>query len=279
MTDPRFSVCLTFDFDAMSAWIGSAKTRNPSAISRGEFCAVAIDRILKLLRRYDLPATFYIPGHTALAFPDHVKAIRDAGHEIGHHGWIHENPADFDVKGERDILDRGLDALHKAAGVRPTGYRSPAWDVSTRTIALLREYGFLYDSSFMGNDVLPYYLREGDIADTEGPYVFGQPVELVEIPVAWHLDDFPNFEFLPGFTTALNPPSAVEEIWFGDFQWGYENVEGGVLDLTMHPQVIGRGNRMLMLERLINRIRDHDGVAFERMETVASRWKARNPLP
>lgn len=278
MADPRFSVCLTFDFDAMSAWIGTVKTRNPSAISRGEFCAVAVPRILDLLKRYEIPSTFFIPGHTAYAYPDLVKRIRDAGHEIGHHGWIHENPADFDEQGERDILDRGLEALHRAAGVRPVGYRSPAWDVSERTIPLLREYGFLYDSSFMAQDYLPYYLREGDEAPPDDVYVFGKPVDLVEIPVGWHLDDFPNFEFLPGFATAMHPPSVVEEIWAGEFEWGYRNVPGGLLDITMHPQVIGRGSRLLMLERLINRFSSHDGVRFEAIQTVAGRWKENNPL-
>ena len=278
MTARRFSVCLTFDFDAMSAWIGSVKARNPSMISRGEFGAVAIPRILSLLKRYDIQSSFAIPGHTAYAFPDHVRMIRDAGHEIVHHGWVHENPADFDEAGERNILDQGIKALHETAGVTPIGYRSPAWDVSPRTIGLLREYGFLYDSSFMGNDYSPYYLRDGDSFSLDGPYVFGAATDLVEIPVAWHLDDFPQMEFVPGFSTALNPPSTVEEVWRGDFDWGYANMPGGILDITMHPQVIGRGHRMLMLERLIRHFREHEGVVFDTLGTVATRWKAENPI-
>lgn len=277
MTARRFSVCLTFDFDAMSAWIGSVKARNPSMISRGEFGAVAIPRILALLKRFDIHSSFAIPGHTAYAFPDQVRMIRDAGHEIVHHGWVHENPADFDEAGERNILDQGLRALHEVAGVTPQGYRSPAWDVSPRTIGLLREYGFAYDSSFMGNDYSPYYLRDGDSFSLDGPYVFGQPTDLVEIPVAWHLDDFPQMEFVPGFSTALNPPSNVEEVWRGDFDWGYANVPGGMIDITMHPQVIGRGHRMLMLERLIRHFREHEGVVFDTLGAVAARWKAENP--
>ncbi len=273
----KFSVCLTFDFDAMSAWVGTVKTRNPSMVSRGEFGAVAVPRILALLAKYDIEASFAIPGHTALAFPDLVREIRDGGHEIVHHGWVHENPADFDEAGERNILDQGLAALHKTAGVTPRGYRSPAWDVSTRTISLLREYGFLYDSSFMGNDYSPYYLRDGDSWSLDGPYVFGKPTDLVEIPVAWHLDDFPQMEFVPGFGTTLNPPSIVEEVWRGDFDWGYANIPGGLLDITMHPQVIGRGHRLLMLERLIVYYRSHVGVAFESLGKVAARWKVENP--
>jgi peptidoglycan/xylan/chitin deacetylase (PgdA/CDA1 family) len=277
VTVPRFSICLTFDFDAISSWIGSVKTRNPSALSRGEFGAVAVPRILALLDRYGVRSTFGVPGHSAYAYPDIVRQIRDAGHEIGHHGWVHENPADFDEAGERRVLEQGLSALDKVAGVRPVGYRSPAWDVSERTIGLLREYGFLYDSSFMGHDYSPYYLRDGDSWSSDGPYVFGQQTELVEIPVAWYLDDFPHMEFVPGYFSALNPPSAVEEIWGGDFDWGYVNMPGGVLTITLHPQVIGRGHRLLMLERLIRRFQAQEGVAFEAMETVAARWKAANP--
>lgn len=274
---PRFTVCLTFDFDAISSWIGSVRTRNPSAISRGEFGAVAVPRILDLLARYDIRSTFYVPGHSALAYPDIVREIRNAGHEIGHHGWVHENPADFDEAGERRLLDKGLEALQRIAGVRPAGYRSPAWDVSNRTISLLRDYGFLYDSSFMGKDYSPYYLRDGDSWSSDGPYVFGPLTDLVEMPVAWHLDDVPHFEFLPGVFGAMNPPSVVEEIWGGDFDWGYANQPGGVLTITMHPQVIGRGHRLLMLERLIRRFSEHEGVAFEALESVAARWKGANP--
>jgi peptidoglycan/xylan/chitin deacetylase (PgdA/CDA1 family) len=279
MVGSRFSVCLTFDFDAMSPWIGTVKSRNPSTISRGELCAVFLPRILELLARHKVIATFFTPGHTALAYPELMRRIHGEGHEIGHHGWVHENPADFDEAGERRILERGLEALHGACDVVPKGYRSPAWDVSTHTIGLLREFEFLYDSSFMGNDYSPYYLREGDKWSTDEPYVFGHETDLVEIPVAWHLDDFPNFEFVPGFPAALNAPSAVEEMWLGDFEWGYANKLGGVLDITMHPQVIGRGHRLLMLDRFIRTIKGHDDVAFETMTAVAARWKAQNPSP
>lgn len=273
MSSKRFSVCLTFDFDAMSVWVGSAKSNNPSMISRGEFGAIGVDRILALLKRRGLPATFYIPGHTALAFPDRVKAIVDHGHEVGHHGWVHENPADFDEAGERDILEKGFDALMKTGGVRPVGYRSPAWDLSPRSIDLLLEYGLLYDSSCMGHDFSPYFLRKGDQWSTTEPYVFGTPSELVEMPVWWGLDDFPPFEFVFGAMTAMNPPSVVEENWRGEFDWGYANVDGGVFILTMHPQVIGRGSRLTMLERLIDHMAAQPGVVFETMEAVATRWK------
>ena len=279
---PRVSVCLGFDFDAISLWIGSMGSTSPSMMSRGEFGAAAIPRILDLLKRYDARATFCIPGHSVYAYPDLVRRIRDSGHELGHHGWVHENPQKFDRDGERRNLERGFEAFDKVVGIRPRGYRSPAWDFSENTIDLLLEFGFDYDSSCMGNDVHPYYLRQGDKASPTEPYVFGQPVELVEVPVTWGLDDFPPFEFVWGSNSGLTSPSDIEEIWRGDFDYAYRHADldgdGAVYALTMHPQVIGRGHRMLMLERLLQHMSGHDGVVFETISEFVDRWKAANPL-
>ena len=123
----------------------------------------AVERILRLLEREGIPATFFVTGHTAETYPDHVRAIVAAGHEIGHHGYLHENPLALETtEHEREVLQRGLEALDRAAGVRPVGYRSPAWDNSPHTIELLLEYGFRYESSLMGNDFRPYWCRVGD---------------------------------------------------------------------------------------------------------------------
>ena len=275
----RLSCCLTFDFDAMSLWIGTFQSDNPSMISRGEFgAAVGLPRILDLLKDRAIRATFCVPGHTARAYPDLVARIDDEGHEIVHHGWVHENPADFDREGEKRNLELTFQALEDAAGVRPVGYRSPAWDFSANTVDLLLDYDFLYDSSCMGNDFYPYYLRKGDEWSTTEPYVFGEACDLVEIPVTWGLDDFPASEYVAGQNAGLMPPSAVEEIWSGDFAYAHANCPGGVYDLTMHPQVIGRGHRMLMLERLVDHFEAHGGVVFESLGDYARQWKSENPL-
>lgn len=272
-----FTCALTFDFDAMSLWLGSYKSRNPSMVSRGEFGAVAVPRILDLLARHGVPATFCVPGHTALAYPALLKRIRDAGHEIAHHGWVHENPADFDEAGEREILEHGLKALKDVAGVRPKGYRSPSWDFSANTIKILRDYGFLYDSSLMGSDFLPYYVRLGDRFDDKSPYVFGSNIDLVELSVTWLLDDYPHFEF-DGEISGLSAPSKVEEIWRAEFDYGRINVPGGLFNLTMHPQVIGRGHRLMMLERLIEHFKSTPDVTFSTLADYAAAWRAQNPL-
>ena len=137
------SVCLTFDFDGMSIWIGSFQSNNPSMISRGEFALVGLPRLLALLREREVPATFFVPGHTAHAWPDLVAQIAEEGHEIGHHGWVHENPAKLERDAEIEVFERGFEALEHVTGERPIGYRSAAWDFSPNSIDLLLDYGFL----------------------------------------------------------------------------------------------------------------------------------------
>jgi peptidoglycan-N-acetylglucosamine deacetylase len=277
MADSTHSVCLTFDFDGMSIWIGSFQSNNPSMISRGEFGTIGLQRILRLLEKHDAPATFFVPGHTAWAWPDLVKQIVDAGHEVGHHGWVHENPAKLDIAAEREVMERGFEALDHAAGIRPIGYRSAAWDFSPNTIDLLLEYGLTYSSSCMANDFYPYYLRKGDKWSTTEPYQFGELIDLVEISPSWGLDDFPPLEYVWGANPGLSTPTAVEELWRAEFDYMVDNCPGGVYNLTCHPQFIGRGSRITMLERLVGHF-DGAGVRFERLRDAAARFRAENPL-
>ncbi len=282
--DTAATVCLTFDFDAISLWIGPFQARSPSAISRGEFGAVGCQRILRLLDREQIPGTFFVTGHTVETYPDIVRQIVAAGHEIGHHGYLHENPIALETpEREREILLRGLTALDSVAGLRPTGYRSPSWDNSPWTIELLLEQGFQYESSLMGDDFTPYWCRVGDVIQDDGPYLFGNEVDLVEMPVSWILDDFPHFEYLAlrsiGVSrSGLSAPSKVEEIWRDEFTFMYRDIPGGVFTLTMHPQVIGRGHRLLMLERLIAWLKEHQGVRFSTLGAAASTFRANHTL-
>ena len=272
------AVCLSFDFDAICVWLGSLNATSPSAISRGEFGAVATERLLNMLARWDIKSTWFIPGHTIDTYPDLVRRVADAGHEIGHHNYCHENPISLSLDEEKRVLDRGTETIRRITGKAPEGFRSPAWDLSPHSLGLLLERGFLYDSSLMGNDYTPYYCRVGDVAAKDGPYVFGREVEMVELPVTWGLDDFPAFEWLYGVNQGLSAPSQVYERWAGDFDYLCDFVGAGVYCLTMHPQVIGRGHRLLMLNRLVEHMKERTGVSFRTMAEVAREWKRGHPL-
>jgi peptidoglycan/xylan/chitin deacetylase (PgdA/CDA1 family) len=270
-------VALTFDFDGLSSYISLGAANSPSMLSRGEFSPTGVRRILDLLEQFGAPATFFTPGHTALLFPRVVRDIVDRGHEIGHHGFVHENPATLELDEERRALDRGIETLERVAGRRPAGYRSPAWDLSPHTVELLVERGFEYDSSLMGSDYEPYWCRVGDRASTTEPFVPGTPVDVVELPVAWHLDDFVFFERL--YTShllneGLRRPSEVEEVWLGEFDYLHSEVGQGLLTLTMHPEVIGRGHRIGLLRRVLEHVSSHPAARFVTCETAAREWRS-----
>jgi peptidoglycan/xylan/chitin deacetylase (PgdA/CDA1 family) len=230
-------------------------------------------RILRLLAEYRAQATFFVPGGSAVTYPRAVAAIQAAGHEVGHHGWIHENPVRLSLDDERRILERGIAALEQVTGVRPAGYRSPSWDNSPNTVRLLLEHGFEYESSLMGNDFEPYWCRMGDHWSMDEPFKFGEPTALVEMPVAWHLDDWPWFEFIPGQGQGLRTPSAVLEVWKSEFDYLYNEIGQGVMVITMHPQCTGRGHRLMMLNEFIEYVLDHSGAGFTKCIDFVRRWR------
>jgi peptidoglycan-N-acetylglucosamine deacetylase len=272
-------VCLTFDFDALSGWIARGMT-TPTPISRGEFGAMASMRILELLRKRAVASTWFIPGHTLATYPDACRRVFEAGHEIGHHGWTHRPPQGLTRQEEARELVRGNEAIKALTGKKARGYRSPAWDLSPHSIELLIEHGFLYESSMMANDYVPYRARRGDVIELEKPAAFGAPTRLIEMPVSWSLDDYPHFEFvrtpnavLPGLMNA----GGVLANWVDDFLYMKRETDWGVLTYTFHPFVIGRGHRMLALERLIERLQA-EGAEFVTMETAARRYDERSPF-
>jgi len=191
----RLLVCVTFDFDAMSGLMARGLT-TPNYISRGEFGPVAIPRILDLLKKYGVKSTFFSPGFTIETYPAQNEAILEAGHEIGHHGWTHLPPHKMTREQEEANLVRGNETIKKLTGKYARGYRSPSWDLSENSVDLLVKHGFVYESSLMGNDYTPYRCRQGDVVDIDKPLIFGNATRLIEIPIAWSLDDFPHFEFL-----------------------------------------------------------------------------------
>ncbi|MGE0151653.1 MAG: polysaccharide deacetylase [Reyranellaceae bacterium] len=273
---PRHIVCITFDFDAMSGFVARGLT-TPTSISRGEFGAVAVRRLLPLLKRFGITSSFFIPGVVIGTYPRESAMIVEAGHEVGHHGWTHVTPASLSRAEEEEHLLKGMAAIKKLSGRNPRGYRSPAWDLSPHTVELLLQHGFVYESSMMGDDYTPYWCRQGDVIPADGPMSFGQPTTLIEMPISWSLDDYPHFEFLrtKEFTLpGLQNANGVLENFFDDFVWMQKNVEWGVLTYTFHPYVIGRGHRILMLERLLEKLAA-GGATFMSMEQAAAEFAAR----
>jgi peptidoglycan/xylan/chitin deacetylase (PgdA/CDA1 family) len=275
---PASTVCLTFDFDAMSVWFGYDHV-TPAVLARGEFGArVGVPRVLDFLARRELPATFFVPGHTVESFPDRTVAILEAGHEAAHHSWAHVDPSTQAPDEERADMERALATLDRV-GVRPAGYRSPSADMSAVTLSLLEEFGFLYDSSLMADDYVPYRPRIGDEVARESPLRPGREARLWEIPMSFELDDWPHFQFsFRPSRVGLSSPEKVLEIWTAEFDWMHANVDDGVLTVTMHPQVIGRGHRMSMLERFVEHCQaSGPDVRFMRMGDVARALDAQAP--
>ena len=268
--------CLTFDFDAVSGVIAQGM-RSPTPISRGEFGLVGTERILALLKRHDIRATWFIPGHTIETYPEMSVRVAVAGHEIGHHGWTHMTPVTMSRDEEEAGLQRGTDAIVELCGQKPRGYRSPAWDLSENTVELLVSRGFLYESSMMGNDYTPYFARTGDVIALEEPMQFGPETSLVEMPISWTLDDYPHFEFVQNQRyriQGLMPAGGVLQNWVDDFDYMTRTMDWGVLTYTCHPLVIGRGHRMMMLERLIEALQGL-GAVFMTMDAAANAWLER----
>jgi peptidoglycan/xylan/chitin deacetylase (PgdA/CDA1 family) len=270
------TVCLSFDFDAVSGWINTFKQTSPTPISRGEYGArVGIQRILRVLSENDVPATFFVPGHTADLYPEAVRAIVEQHHELGGHGYLHESPVGLSRDEEEALLEKAERALEKFTKTRPIGYRSPAWDLSPHTIELLSERGYFYDSSLMSDDFRLFRARTGDQIGADGSVAWGNTSDVIEFPVAWELDDFPYFTFLPKpLYAGLRRPNEVFECWLGEFEYCHSHVDSGVFTLTMHPEITGRGPRILMLDRLIREIKQRPGVSFISMGEVAKKERA-----
>jgi len=273
---PRHIVCLTFDFDTQSGFIARGMT-TPTALSRGEFGLVGARRILDFLKSRDIQATWFTAGFTMDSYPAICEEVVAGGHEIGHHSWAHIPPADQTLEEEEADLVRANESIRRITGRTAVGYRSPSWDLSDNSVDLLLKHGFLYDSSLMGADYIPYRARRGDHVKLGDPYRFGEETALIEMPISWSLDDHPHFEYLrtpfgimPGLQNARN----VMQNWYDEFLYMKKTVDWGVLTYTMHPYVIGRGHRMLNLEDLVDKL-TREGAVFMTMEAAARETKTK----
>jgi peptidoglycan/xylan/chitin deacetylase (PgdA/CDA1 family) len=239
----RVAVLLSFDADneTISLRYGEPTVGHLSQMQYG--ARVGLDRVLRLLDRHAIPATFFIPSVSLAITPSMADRIKQSGrHEFAVHGWIHEMNMTLPDSVERSLVTRAVDDLTRMTGTRPTGYRAPSWNFSPNTLSILRDLGFRYESSLMADDSPYEILQEG------------RPTGIVEIPVEWILDDAPLFN--PQGQTYMNPRD-VARVWIDEFDKALE--DGTMFVLTMHPHVIGHRSRMVALEQLIDHIKSRGG--------------------
>jgi peptidoglycan-N-acetylglucosamine deacetylase len=280
------------DVDAVSGWLGSyGGEDSPSDIQRGVWAGeVGTPRLLRLFRKYDLRTSWFIPGHSIETFPRQMRQVLDAGHEIGAHGYAHENPVSMTPQQEADVLERSVALIEKLAGRRPRGYVAPWWEMSNATAELLLKYGFSYDHSQSYRDFVPFYARVGDrwtkidysvpAAQWMRPLEHGREIDLVDIGANWYIDDLPPMMFVktsPNSHGFVNPRD-IEELWRAQFDWVYRELDFAVYPITIHPDVSGRPQVLLMLERLIEYINGHAGVRWVTMEEIATDFRRRYPF-
>jgi peptidoglycan/xylan/chitin deacetylase (PgdA/CDA1 family) len=280
------------DIDAVAGWLGSYDgADSPDDISRGLFAGeVGIPRLLKLFRKYNIPATWFAPGHSIETFPEQMKMIVDAGHEIGAHGYSHENPIAMSPKQEEDVLVKSLELIEDLIGKKPTGYVAPWWEFSNITNELLLKYGIKYDHSLMHHDCLPYYVRVGDrwtkidydkeAEDWMKPLVRGEETDLIEIPANWHLDDLPPMMFIKKSANSFgfaNPRDIIAEMWKDQFDYIYREYDYAVFAMTVHPDVSARPHMLMAHEKLIEHINQHQGVRWVTLNDMADDFARRFP--
>jgi peptidoglycan/xylan/chitin deacetylase (PgdA/CDA1 family) len=272
-------VCLSYDFDAVSTWLWSYDSWDePTRHSRGVFGAeVGAPRLLDLHDKHDVPATWFIPGHTIDSFPEISGEVWDRGYDVQHHGWSHTGPATFDSEAdERADVERAVDCIYDLTGRKPTGYRSPAWDFSSNTLDILADIGIEWDSSKMASDFQPHWTYGGWSAPEDDKYDRGEPTDIVELPVSWQRDDWPPLTFTWARPHRMGYVSedSIFRRWYDQFDWMYDNMDNGTFILTMHPQVMGQAHRISRLEEFIQHIKTKPDVEFALMDDVASDWRA-----
>ncbi|EAI6913247.1 polysaccharide deacetylase [Campylobacter coli] len=279
------------DIDAVAGWLGSyGGEDSPDDISRGLFAGeVGIPRLLKLFKKYNIPATWFAPGHSIETFPEQMKMIVDAGHEIGAHGYSHENPIAMSAKQEEDVSLKSIELIEKISGKKPSGYVAPWWEFSNITNELLLKHGIKYDHSLMHNDFTPYYVRVGDkwtkidyskdAKEWMKPLVRGQETDLIEIPANWYLDDLPPMMFIKKSPNSFGfvSPRDIGQMWIDQFDWVYREMDYAIFPMTIHPDVSARPQVLLMHERIIEHINKHEGVKWVNLNDMADDFSKRFP--
>ncbi len=279
------------DIDAVAGWLGSyGGEDSPDDISRGMFAGeVGTPRLLNLFGEYDMKTTWFIPGHSIETFPRETEMVVEAGHEIGSHGYSHENPIAMTPEQEEEVLVKCMDLIENVSGKKPVGNVAPWWEASAVSNDLLLKYDYKYDHSLQHRDFVPYYARMGDswtkidygkpASEWMKPLVRGEEIDLVKIAGNWYVDDLPPMMFIktsPATHGFVNPRD-IEQLWRDQFDWVYREMDYAIFPMTIHPDVSGRPQVLLMHERLIEYINGHEGVRWVTMEEIADDFRERFP--
>ena len=292
-TQKDIQVCFNVHFDAVSLWLGSfGGEDSPGDVSRGVHAAkLGTPRLLDLLDKHDIKTTWNITGHSIESFPKESKMVADAGHELGLHGYCHENPLAMTKEQEEAVLNKTFDLVVELCGKEPKGYSAPWWELSPNTIDLLLAKGIEYDHSLMEDDHSPYYLRRDDKwhkidysqpAETwMKPWEGGPITKLLEIPCSWYLDDAPPVMFVKKFPNSHGwvSPRLLGDMWTDQFDWVYRNYDIGIYNACLHPDASGHPQMLMMMERLIDHMKRHEGVRFVTLKEICDDYKGRNPEP
>lgn len=281
-------VAIGVDADCIAGWLGSyGGEDSPADLSRGISAGrEGIPRMLQLFEDEDIDTSWYIPGHTIESFPEEVQAVADAGHEIGVHGYSHENPTDLSREQEDFIIEKSIDLIKDLTGERPVGHRASWWEFSENTPDLVEKHDFLYDSSLMEREFEPGYMRKGDSwekiqyeNEAESwmtPYEYGDETDVVEIPISWFRDDIPPMLFIkqPTYNTGYADPEMMYEQYYKrQFDYLYNRRGAGVYTFTIHPDLHGLPHMIPLFQDFINYVKQHDNAQFTTLEEVARKYK------
>ncbi|KAJ5463993.1 hypothetical protein N7475_007128 [Penicillium sp. IBT 31633x] len=284
----RVLVGYGIDVDAVSGWINTEDGHIPDLtdVSRGIFGAtVGIDRLLKLWDKYNIKTSWFVPTHSIESFPAQMAKVRDAGHEIGLHGYTHEHVDMLTEQQERDVLAKSIEVVTAFTGKRPKGWTAPSWRTSSRSIKLLEEFGLEYDHSFMHHDSQLYYVPHSidrlvatDLSKPAEQWMkpMGKlkPSTIVEVPANWHLDDWPPFQLTEGPSHGYVDPDVIERLWKSQFDFLYREYDTFVFPISIHPQVSGKPQVILLHERFIEYINSHEGVEWCTFAQMIDEFKA-----
>ncbi len=280
------------DIDAVAGWLGSyGGEDSPSDIQRGLFAGeVGTPRLLKLFDKYKIMTSWFIPGHSLETFPKECKAVAEAGHEIGAHGYSHENPIALTRTQEEAVMAKCVSLIKEVAGKPPKGYVAPWWEMSSATPEILLKNGFKYDHSEGHHDFQPYYARVGEkwtkinyskpASTWMKPLQRGRAIDIVELPGNWYMDDLPPMMFIKKAPNSHGwvSPRDIEQMWRDQFDWVYREYDYAIFPFTIHPDVSGRPQVLLVHERMIEYVNAHEGIRWVTMAEMAEDYRRRHPF-